>query len=393
MKGILEGVRVLDFGRYIAGPFCAAMLADLGAEVIRVERPGGGEDRYLMPATAEGEGAMYLQANRGKKSLACDFSNPASASIKTRLIGGADVVIANFSPGALKHFGLDYESLKLIRDDIILTTVSAFGSEGEMKDSIGFDGVGQAVSGGIYLTGEPGRPYRSATSYVDFSTAIASAFGTLAALINRMQSGQGTHVETSLAGTALSIMNPVLIEQATGSNVREPTGNRSPIAGPSDVFAARDGWFIMQVIGQGMFKRWSALIGLTELIDDSRFTNDIMRGRNGAELSRYMNAWSASRSREECLSLLAEASVAASPVLTPAEIIGGALGLVDNFLSKVDYPGTDGVPIANPLVRFSTAGPHRMGRPPRAGEHTEEILSELGFTGGEMAEFRRIGIL
>ena len=393
MTGLLDGVRILDFGRYIAGPFCAAMLADLGAEVIRIERPGGGEDRYLMPATAEGEGAMFLQANRGKKSLACDLSIPASAAIKERLIRSADVVIANFSPGALRHFGLDYESLKLIREDIILTTTSAFGSDGEMKDSIGFDGVGQAVSGAVYLTGIPGQPYRSATSYVDYSTAIASAFGTLAALMNRMKFGKGSHVETSLAGTALNIMNPVLIEQATGSNLRQPMANRSPIAGPSDIFAARDGWFIMQVIGQGMFKRWVTLIGRSELVEDSRYANDILRGRNGAELSRYMTDWSASRSREECLSLLAKASVAASPVLSPAEVMSGTLGLASSFLSRVEYPGTDGVPIANPLVQFSPAEPHKVVRPPRLGEHTDEILSQLGFNHDELQEFRRCGIL
>ncbi|MGE3843245.1 MAG: CoA transferase, partial [Vicinamibacterales bacterium] len=193
MAAILEGIRILDFGRYIAGPYCAALLADLGAEVIRIERPAGGDDRYLMPATRSGEGAMFIQANRGKKSLTLELGKPGAAQIVKALVASSDVVIANFSPGALRHFGLDYETLKAIRPDIILSTICAHDSKSEHAEVVGFDGVGQAISGAIYLTGEPGRPYRSATSYVDYSTAISAAFGTLAALMQRMRTGEGSH--------------------------------------------------------------------------------------------------------------------------------------------------------------------------------------------------------
>lgn len=393
MTGILDGIRVLDFGRYIAGPYCAALLADLGAEVIRVEHPKGGDDRYLMPATDMGEGAPFLQSNRGKQAITLDLSSPRGATVVRRLIAHVDVVIANFSPGALKHLGLDYDTIRSVKKDIILTTISAFGSEGDLSESVGFDGVGQAVSGAIYLTGELDRPYRSAASFVDFSTALACAYGTLAALIARMQTGRGTHVEASLAGTALNIMNPILIEHAAGTNMRQPTGNRSPIAGPSDVFAARDGWFIMQVIGQAMFKRWARLIGRPELIDDPRFADDILRGRNGAVLSRCMADWAAERTRDECLALLAQANVAAGPVLSPAEVIGGALGLASSFLQNVDYPGTRGVPIARSPIRMLHGATEKMRRPPLLGEHTESVLSRFGFGASEIDELRREGVI
>ncbi|MGD9765579.1 MAG: CaiB/BaiF CoA transferase family protein [Candidatus Binatia bacterium] len=389
MTGILDGVRVLDFGRYIAGPYCAALLADLGAEVIRVEPPDGGEDRYLMPATDTGEGAVFLQANRGKQSITLDLSSPRSPEVVRRLIAQVDVVIANFSPRALKHLGLDYERLRSIKPDIILTTITAFGSEGPLSESVGFDGVGQAVSGALYLTGEPGRPYRSAASFVDFSTALASAYGTLAALIAKTRTGKGAHVEGSLAGTAMNIMNPIFIEHAAGTNIRQPTANRSPIAGPSDVFKARDGWFIMQVIGQAMFKRWARLIGRPELIDDPRFADDISRGRNGAVLSGYMAEWVAERTRDECLALLAEANVAAGPVLTPADVIGGAFGLAGAFLHNVGYPGTRGVPIARPPIRLSHGAADEMRPPPRLGEHTDTALYRFGFDANEIEELRR----
>ena len=161
MAGSLDGTRVLDFGRWIAGPYCAHILASFGADVVRIERPKGEDDRFLMPVTAHGEGAQYLQCNGGKRSLTLDMTSPAGRGVMRRLIARADVVVANYSPGALKHFGLDYESLKSIKSDIILASASAYGSEGALAERIGFDGVGQAASGAVYLTGEPGKPYRA----------------------------------------------------------------------------------------------------------------------------------------------------------------------------------------------------------------------------------------
>ena len=291
MAGILSGTRVLDFGRWIAGPYCAHILASLGADVIRIERPKGEDDRYLMPVTAHGEGAQFLQCNGGKRSLTLEMTSPQGREVMRRLIAKSDVVIANYSPGALKFFGLDYGTLKAIKGDIILASASAYGSEGALAERIGFDGVGQAVSGAIYLTGEPGKPYRAATAPIDFATSLSLAYGTLAALIGKMRSGEGAHVEASLVGTSLNITNQILMEEATGFRHREPTGNRSPMSSPSDIFRARDGWFIMQVIGQKVFQRWCKLIGREDLIDDPRFATDDLRGENGAELSRIMQAW------------------------------------------------------------------------------------------------------
>lgn len=393
MPGILEGVRVLDFGRYIAGPYCGSLLADLGADVVRVEPVKGSDDRYLMPVAEGGEGAQYLQCNRGKQSLTLDMKGEAGKAVQRRLIAQADVVIANFSPAALRYFGLDYETVRAIKEDIILTTASAYGSEGPLKDALGFDGVGQAVSGAIHLTGRPGEPYRSATSYVDYGTALSCAYGTLAALIQKMRTGRGTHVEGSLAGTAIAIMGQILIEHRTGGNARVPTGNRSPIAGPSDVFAARDGWFIMQVIGQAMFQRWTALVGRPDLLDDPLYADDDLRGRNGEELSRIMSEWAAGRTREECLALIAKANLGAGPVLSPAELLGGAMGLSESFLDDVAFPGTTSVPAPKPPVRLSHGTVENAAPPPVLGAHTDEVLARYGFAAAEIDALRRDKII
>lgn len=384
MEGLLNGVRVLDFGRYIAGPYCASLLADMGADVIRIERRGGGDDRYLMPATEGGEGAQFLQCNIGKRCLALDMQTDEGRAVMRRLIEGADVVIANFSPAALTHFGLDYDTLRAIKEDIILTTASAYHSEGPLAERTGFDGVGQAVSGSLWLSGLPGQPFRSATAFVDFGTALSCAYGTLGAIIAKMRTGKGTHVQASLVGTAMTIMNQILIEQATGFNERVPTGNRSPISGPSDVFFAKDGAFIMQVIGHKMFKRWTQIVGRPELLDDPRYATDILRGQNGEELSTIMADYARGRTRDECLETLVAANIGCGPVLAPADVTDGAMGLRETFMRDIAYGGANGIPVAHTPARLSQGQVQSPARPPELGEHSEAVLAEFGFSQDEI---------
>lgn len=381
--GILDGVRVLDFGRYIAGPLCGALLADLGADVIRVERPEGNDDRELMPLNhaddGTGGGAMYLQMNRNKRSLNIDVTRPEKRELLEALVRSSDVVIANLPPAALRKAGLDYESLKAIRSDIILTTVTAFGSAGEFANEVGFDGSGQALSGAIYLSGTPGQPYRSAASFADYSTGLSAAFGTVAALLDRHKSGRGQQVEASLLGSALTMTNPMLIEEATGTRSRVAVGNRSPISGPSDLFQTRDGWIYVQVVGQAVFARWMSTVGAEDLKGDPRFATDIDRGENGELLSERMRPWCLKRTTDECIAQLAAGRVPAYRVLSPVD----ALRAPENrpFLSWTQGPGgTAALPIVIPPAQLSSH-PMRGYRPaPALGADTDAILSELGLS-------------
>ncbi len=391
MTSILDGVRVLDFGRWIAGPYAAHLLASLGADVVRIERPGGEDDRFLMPVTEHGEGAQFLQCNGGKRCLTLDMASPEGREVMRRLIAQADVVIANYSPSALKHFGLDYDTLQTIKSDIILASASAFGTEGPMAERIGFDGVGQAVSGAIWLTGEPGKPYRAATAPIDFATSLSLAYGTLAALIRKMKTGKGTEVKASLVGTSLNITNQILMEEASGFNHRVPTGNRSPMSGPSDIFRAQDGgWFIMQVIGQKVFRRWCKVIGRPELTEEPRFATDMLRGTNGVELSAIMQEWANTRPRATCLEILGKASIGCGPVLAPSDVIAGEMDLVNTFMRQVPFPGSNGLPIAPPPAHLS-AGSVELDRPPLLGEHTAEVLTDYGFTPDEIVRLTTAG--
>ena len=210
----LDGIRVLDFGRYIAGPYCAALLADYGADVIRIERIGGNEDRFPVPVADDGSGAGFLQMNRNKRSLALAFSSDRGREIVRRLLSTADIVVANMPADALARAGLDLPSLSAIKPDIILVTASAFGDTGPMAGNVGFDMVGQAMSGAVHMTGSLDQPFRAQVNYVDFGTALHCAFGAMLALRERDRTGVGQQVSGSLLGTAVAMTNALTVDHA-----------------------------------------------------------------------------------------------------------------------------------------------------------------------------------
>src|SRR5216110_1070254 len=278
MSHVLDGVRVLDFGRYIAGPYCAALLADLGADVIRVERIGGGEDRWVAPINDDRIGAMYVAMNRNKRGMTLDPSSPEGREIVKKLVATADVVVANLPPDVLRHLALDLESLRRVKPDIILTTVTAFGAGGPWSHKHGFDGIGQTMSGGAYLTGTPEQPMRAAVAWVDCGTAALAAFGTLPALMARAKGGRGQKVEAALLRTAVAFNNPTLVEQQVIRPDRVATLNRGQTSAPSDLFRTRDGWIIAYAIGNPMFARWARMMGEDGWLTDPRFKDDEARG-------------------------------------------------------------------------------------------------------------------
>jgi formyl-CoA transferase len=394
MSKVLEGVKVLDLGRFIAGPFCAALLADYGADVIRVDRVGGSEDRFIVPVSEHGEGALFLQANRNKRSIALDIDSEEGRKVLHGLVRQSDVVIANMPPRTMANLGLDYETLRGIKPDIILTASSAFGSAPSLRDRIGFDGVGQAISGAVHVTGAPDQPMKMMVPVVDFATAMACALGTMMALYERKASGMGQEVGASLLQTGLNFASGTLIEEAVLRVNRGGTGNRAPHYGPSDIFRVRDGWIITQVIGLAMFKRWTRLVGRPELLEDPRFGDDLKRGDQGELLSGVMSQWCAHFTRDEALERLEEARIPAGPVNSPRDVLQDEEIRGAGAFHDVDYPGiARPVPLAAPPVSLSRTPPVIERRPPTAGEHTEEILGELGYSREAVAALRSRGLV
>lgn len=389
MPGVLDGIRVLDFGRFIAGPYCATVLSDLGAEVIRIEKVDGSEDRWSVPVSEDGSGATFIQMARNKRGLTLNPMKPEGREIIRKLVATADVVIANLPPQTLERMGLDYDSLKAIKPDIILTTNSAFGHGGPYSDRVGFDGIGQAMSGAMYLSGYPDQPIKSYPPFVDFGTALYSALGTLAALMVRDKTGKGQMVETSLLGTALSFNNTAIIEQATIKPDRVGTGNRGQTNGPTDAFKTEDGWIMVQNVGQPLYERWARLMGENTWLTDDRLQSDEGRGDNRDLLSERMSKWCAERTTDQCLEELAKASIPAGPILSPQDAMDHPHVVAMEYLKGLAYDGLPTpAPVAPVPMRLSETPADQFNSPPRLGEHTEAILNDLGYDAETIAELR-----
>jgi len=396
MKDVLLGVRVLDFGRYIAGPYCAMLLAEFGADVIRIEKRTGGEDRFQAPLTATQDGGLFMQMNRNKRGMTLDPMTPGGQEVVRRLVTTADVVVANLPPQTLAAMRLDYDSLAAMKPDIILTIVTAYGRGGPYSDRVGFDGVGQVMSGAAYMTadGDGERPYRFQAPWVDFGTALHCAYGTALALMARQQTGRGQVVEGALLATALTVGNALLIEQDVLGINRVPTANRGQTSGPVDIFKTKDGWILVQVIGQPLFRRWANLMGEAHWLTDPRFKDDISRGDHGALISERMSAWCAERTSAEALDVLGQASIPAGPVLKPQQTLDDPHVKAMQFLQPVDYPGLPRpAPLARTPVRLSETPASIRRRAPTLGEHTDAILAEIGYAEAEIVALREQGVV
>ena len=391
---LLNDVRVLDFGRFIAGPFCGALLGDLGADVIRVEKTSGSEDRFTSPVTENGDGSAYMQLNRNKRGLTLNPKKPNGQIILKKLIESADVVIANLPPDTLASMGLDYENLRKIKPDIILTTSTAFGSEGPYGRRVGFDGVAQAMSGNMYLTGHENEPMRNYFPYVDFTTASLNAMATLAAIIHKMKTGEGQHVQGALLASAITIANGTLIEQQQLNNNRTATGNRGQTSAPVDAFQTKDGWILVQVVGDPLYARWAALMGEDQWITDPKYANDEVRGNNSADISQRMQEWTSQRTTTEAIESLEAARIPCGEVLSPQAALDNEQVAAMNFLTPTDYPGlAKPAAVARMPIDFSAINTAIRHRAPVLGEHTNEILDSLGFTSQDIESFRKEGAI
>ena len=394
MAGVLDGIRVLDFGRYIAGPFCGMLLGDMGAEVIRIDKLSGSEDRYLVPVAESGEGPLFLALNRNKKSLTLNPMKPQGREIVENLVKTADIVIANLPQPTLEAMGIDYDSLRAIKPDIILTTVTAYGNGGPYSERVGFDGVAQALAGATYMGGRPGDPMKSFVPFADFGTATMAAFGTLSALIERNKTGNGQLVEAALTRTVMAFNIALLAEEAIKSIDRPSYGNRGYSAGPSDIFKTTDGAVMVQVVGQPLFERWAKLMGEESWLQDPRFATDMDRGENGELLSARMQMWCKDMSTKEVLDALDEARIPCGPVLSAKQVLQDPHIKAMDFLQDMNFPGLK-TPITintTPVKLSQTPGTIRQ-RTAELGEHTDEILDSLGYTADQISEMRNARVV
>ena len=398
-NSLLKGIRVIDFGRYIAGPYAGWLLASLGAEVIRIEKFGGSEDRFVSPLYqnedgSDGDGAMFYQNNSHKKVIGLNPKTEQGQAIQKQLIESADVVIANMPEAGLKKMGIDYESLKAIKSNIIFTWVTALGSEGPWAQKAGFDGIAQAMAGTMYFTGTENNPVKTSAAYVDNSTAMTAAMGTLAALWHKERTGEGQLVEASLLASAVSVFGPMLCEQGATQMNRQPSGSRSQTSGPSDVFKTKDGHVIVHVVGNGLFKRLAQAIGMEHWLEDESLNTDDKRGQSRDRICEEAQPWFLARSNDEVLSILGKVSIPAGPVLNMQEAIDHPQIKGMELHVEVEAPELGHkAPLSKAPFKLEKTEVKNPIKPPAIGEHSQEILRSLGYSEADIKMLLSKGVV
>lgn len=382
----LAGLKVLELARILAGPWVGQLLADLGADVVKVERPGAGDDTrgwgppFIEGAEGENLSAAYFHScNRGKRSIAVDFETPEGQELVRQLAAHADVVIENFKVGGLKKYGLDYESLKKVNPRLVYCSITGFGQNGPYAARAGYDFMIQGLGGIMDLTGDPeGEPQKIGVAYVDIFTGVYSVVGILAALRQRDQTGEGAHLDMALLDVQTSVLANQAMNYLASAKSPRRMGNAHPNIVPYQVFPVADGHVIVAVGNDGQFARFVAVLGQPELAQDERFKTNAGRVGNRAELVPLLTALTLRVTRDTLLTELEKQGVPAGPINTVADVFADPQVIARGMKIDLPSPAAQGgsIPsVRSPIVM--NGEPMAAYRPsPRLGEHTDEVLSD-----------------
>jgi crotonobetainyl-CoA:carnitine CoA-transferase CaiB-like acyl-CoA transferase len=392
----LEGIRVLDFTQIIAGPFCTMLLADLGADVVKVETPGRGDlGRLMAPTMPGGDSGAFVAVNRNTRSVAVDLKHPRAGEVIHVLAARADVVIENFRPGVAARLGVDYESLRDVSDDLIYCSVSGFGDSGPDAGLGGLDLIAQGLTGLMSVTGEPGGgPVKCGIPVTDLGAALFATYGILAALVARDRGGGGQRVTTSLfeAGMALSIWEAT--EFFHTGNVPRRLGSAHRLSAPYQAFETSDGHVNVGADNPHHWQRFCELLGLEDLRDDPRFETNAARLANLSALVQLVEDVTRLEPSDHWLQLLRAEGIPAGRIATVPEALASAQAAAREMVLEVPAPGGSRTRALGPAVKFSgTPADAARRAAPRLGEHTAEVLREAGVDEATMAEYQAEGVV
>jgi len=392
--GPLAGLKVVEMGTLIAGPYCARLLAEFGAEVVKVETPGEGDPLRKWRKLHEGNSLWWYAQARNKKSIAINLRDPEGQAIVRSLAKGADIVVENFRPGTMEKWGLGYEALSRDNPGLVMVRISGFGQSGPYRDRPGFGAIGESMGGMRYLTGYPDRaPVRVGISIGDSLAALFGVIGALTAIHHRAQSGKGQVIDVALYEAVFAMMESMLPEYGLGGFVRERTGASLPGIVPSNTYPCKDGKYV--VIGanaDSIFKRMMRAIGRPDLADDPSLATNDGRVKRTEELDRVIGDWTSRHTLDEALKVLDDAEVPSGRIYSIADIVADmhyqARGMVERHkLGEHDLL----LPGIVPKLSDTPGGTKWIG--PRLGEHTSEVLSGLGFRDEEIAALKARGVV
>ncbi|HTK92327.1 MAG TPA: CoA transferase [Verrucomicrobiae bacterium] len=378
----LDGVRVIDLSRVIAGPWCGALLSDLGADVVKVEDTGAGDESRTWPPHKDGEAAAYLLFNRNKRAMTLDLKTPEGVEVVKALTRTADVVIENFRTGTMEGFGLGYDVLGAENPRLIYCSVSAFGRTGPRKDSPGYEALMQAFSGIMSITGEPGgQPVRAGVSFLDLSTGILCALGVCAALLQRNFTGVGQRVDGSLLETAVSLLAFHAEGYLLTGALPRALGSGHPSLSPYRNFKCNDGqWIFIAAANDRFWGKLARALGLDAMATDPRFAKNQDRVKHRAELESILEQTIGARDREPLLKVLEEADVPATPVNTVDQVMNDPQTAERGIVQRVAHPTLGEIPVVGTPLHFSRMSPGVRRAAPLRGQHTDEILAEVGYS-------------
>jgi crotonobetainyl-CoA:carnitine CoA-transferase CaiB-like acyl-CoA transferase len=386
-QGPLAGVKVIELAHIMAGPICGLMLADMGADVIKVEKvPDGDDTRRMVPPTMDGESAAFMILNRNKRGVSLNLKSPGGKAVLEKMLVTADVVIENYRPGTMERFGLGYETLHKMNPALIYCQVTGFGRTGPYANRAGFDLIAQGLSGIMSVTGEgAGRqPVKAGPPITDISAGILAAMGVLAAYVHRLKTGEGQLVDTSLleAGVTTTYWQSAIC-LATGQSPGA-IGSAHPLSAPYQAVQTQDGWINIGAANQANWKRLVEVIGKPELAGDPRFLDNAARMQNLPALIEILTGRFRTRSTSDWLARLEAAGVPAGPVLSIGEMLTDPQVLARDMVVEVEHSRLGPMKTLGPPVKFSaTPGEVKHGAP-QLGEHTREVLREYGYSDAEI---------